>query len=174
MPETKKETIQCPTCGLVMAINFSPAVLQKTLKCPHCHTNRKVAEYLLYQGPAITKKKEGSTQVVRGALPKQAQLTDLSTGCSYSLQQGKNTLGRKAGTSDASVQIETTDSFMSRNHIGIDVENQNGGIYCVLYNTRNRNKTLVNGNRVEEGDRIELQNGTIITLGNTQLKFTLQ
>ena len=155
-----------------MAINFSPAVLQKTLECPHCHTKRKVAEYLLYRGPAI-KKEEGSTQVVRGALPKQAQLTDLSSGRSYSLQLGKNTLGRKAPTSDASVQIETTDSFMSRNHIGIDVENQNGGIYCVLYNTRNRNKTLVNGTRVEDGDRIELQSGTIITLGNTQLKFTL-
>jgi len=173
MPETKKETIQCPSCGLVMAINFSPAVLQKTLVCPNCHTSRKVAEYLLYREPT-KKNNEGSTQVVRNALPKQAQLTDLSTGRSYSLQQGKNTLGRKAATSDATVQIETTDSFMSRNHIGIDVENQNGGIYCVLYNTRNRNKTLVNGNRVEEGDRIELQNGTIITLGNTQLKFTLQ
>ena len=148
MPDTKKETIQCPSCGLVMAINFSPAVLQKTLECPHCHTNRKVAEYLLYRGPAI-KKEEGSTQVVRGALPKQAQLTDLSSGRSYSLQLGKNTLGRKAPTSDASVQIETTDSFMSRN------------------------KTLVNGTRVEDGDRIELQSGTIITLGNTQLKFTL-
>ena len=173
MPETKKETIQCPSCGLVMAINFSPAVLQKTLVCPNCHTSRKVAEYLLYREPT-KKNNEGSTQVVRNALPKQAQLTDLSTGRSYSLQRGKNTLGRKAATSDATVQIETTDSFMSRNHIGIDVENQNGGIYCVLYNTRNRNKTLVNGNRVEEGDRIELQNGTIITLGNTQLKFTLQ
>jgi pSer/pThr/pTyr-binding forkhead associated (FHA) protein len=173
MPETKKETIQCPSCGLVMAINFSPAVLQKTLVCPNCHTSRKVAEYLLYREPT-TKNNEGSTQVVRNVLPKQAQLTDLSTGRSYSLQRGKNTLGRKAATSDATVQIETTDSFMSRNHIGIDVENQNGGIYCVLYNTRNRNKTLVNGNRVEEGDRIELQNGTIITLGNTQLKFTLQ
>ena len=173
MPETKKETIQCPSCGLVMAINFSPAVLQKTLVCPNCHTSRKVAEYLLYREPT-TKNNEGSTQVVRNVLPKQAQLTDLSTGRSYSLQQGKNTLGRKAATSDATVQIETTDSFMSRNHIGIDVESQNGGIYCVLYNTRNRNKTLVNGNRVEEGDRIELQNGTIITLGNTQLKFTLQ
>lgn len=172
MPDTKKETIQCPSCGLVMAINFSPAVLQKTLECPHCHTKRKVAEYLLYRGPAI-KKEEGSTQVVRGALPKQAQLTDLSSGRSYSLQLGKNTLGRKAPTSDASVQIETTDSFMSRNHIGIDVENQNGGIYCVLFNTHNRNKTLVNGTRVEDGDRIELQSGTIITLGNTQLKFTL-
>jgi len=172
MPETKKETIQCPSCGLVMAINFSPAVLQKTLVCPNCHTSRKVAEYLLYREPT-TKNNEGSTQVVRNVLPKQAQLTDLSTGRSYSLQRGKNTLGRKAATSDATVQIETTDSFMSRNHIGIDVENQNGGIYCVLYNTRNRNKTLVNGNRVEEGDRIELQNGTIITLGNTQLKFTL-
>ena len=172
MPETKKETIQCPSCGLVMAINFSPAVLQKTLVCPNCHTSRKVAEYLLYREPT-TKNNEGSTQVVRNALPKQAQLTDLSTGRSYSLQRGKNTLGRKAATSDATVQIETTDSFMSRNHIGIDVENQNGGIYCVLYNTRNRNKTLVNGNRVEEGDRIELQNGTMITLGNTQLKFTL-
>lgn len=172
MPETKKETIQCPSCGLVMAINFSPAVLQKTLVCPNCHTSRKVAEYLLYREPT-KKNNEGSTQVVRNALPKQAQLTDLSTGRSYSLQRGKNTLGRKAATSDATVQIETTDSFMSRNHIGIDVENQNGGIYCVLYNTRNRNKTLVNGNRVEEGDRIELQNGTIITLGNTQLKFTL-
>ena len=173
MPETKKETIQCPSCGLVMAINFSPAVLQKTLVCPNCHTSRKVAEYLLYREPT-KKNNEGSTQVVRNALPKQAQLTDLSTGRSYSLQRGKNTLGRKAATSDATVQIETTDSFMSRNHIGIDVENQNGGIYCVLYNTRNRNKTLVNGNRVEEGDRIELQNGTIITLGNTQLKFTLE
>ena len=173
MPETKKETIQCPSCGLVMAINFSPAVLQKTLVCPNCHTSRKVAEYLLYREPT-TKNNEGSTQVVRNVLPKQAQLTDLSTGRSYSLQRGKNTLGRKAATSDATVQIETTDSFMSRNHIGIDVESQNGGIYCVLYNTRNRNKTLVNGNRVEEGDRIELQNGTIITLGNTQLKFTLQ
>jgi pSer/pThr/pTyr-binding forkhead associated (FHA) protein len=173
MPETKKETIQCPSCGLVMAINFSPAVLQKTLVCPNCHTSRKVAEYLLYR-ETTTKNNEGSTQVVRNVLPKQAQLTDLSTGRSYSLQRGKNTLGRKAATSDATVQIETTDSFMSRNHIGIDVENQNGGIYCVLYNTRNRNKTLVNGNRVEEGDRIELQNGTIITLGNTQLKFTLQ
>ena len=129
---------------------------------------------VIFNNIHITKKEEGSTQVVRGALPKQAQLTDLSTGRSYSLQLGKNTLGRKAGTSDASVQIETTDSYMSRNHIGIDLESRNGGIYCVLYNTRNRNKTLVNGNRVEEGDRIELQNGTIITLGNTQLKFTLQ
>jgi len=50
-------------------------------------------------------------------------------------------VGRKAATSRASVQIDTTDGYMSREHIQIDVNNGS----FLLMNARNLNDTYVDG-----------------------------
>lgn len=78
-------------------------------------------------------------------------------------------VGRKAATSRASVQIDTTDGYMSREHIQIDVDN---GSFSVM-NARNLNDTYVNSQLIANGDVVVLQHGNVIKMGESSLRFEI-
>ena len=58
-------------------------------------------------------------------------------GRTYKLHLGINTIGRRASTSSATVQIDTADRTMSRSHAVIEVRNAGGQMVHILKNGAN-------------------------------------
>ena len=95
-------------------------------------------------------------------------------GVSYPLEEGQNIVGRKGSTSKATVQIETADRYMSRQHCSIIVTSlPDGSKKVVLCNYQNKNLTIVDGLPIENGDQIRLTNNNAITMGHTTVTFKL-
>lgn len=114
----------------------------------------------------------GSEATRIGHVPNVAigSLVDVS-GRIYSLRLGINTIGRKASTSTASVQIHTADRTMSRRHAIIDVRQAGGGIVHILKNGANKNPSYLNGTLIGRTDQFVLNNGDHIKMGSTELTF---
>lgn len=92
-------------------------------------------------------------------------------GRSYQLMIGINSIGRKATTSSATVQIDTADRTMSRNHALIEVRNSGGQVLHILKNGANKNPSYLNGTLVEASDQLILNNGDRVKFGSTELVF---
>ena len=100
------------------------------------------------------------------------KLVDMA-GNTYPLSIGQNTIGRKAQTSNATIQILTNDRTMSRNHAVIYVENINGRMQHTLKNWENKNPTCHNNTPLLADDQDILNEGDQITLGKTIVTFKL-
>jgi len=95
-------------------------------------------------------------------------------GVEYPLEDGQNIIGRKGQTSKATIQIETPDRYMSRQHCSITVNQlPDGTMKAVLCNYQNKNLTSIDGQEIETGDAIRLTNGNSITMGHTTVIFKL-
>ncbi len=96
-----------------------------------------------------------------------------ATGISHRLKEGMNVVGRKAATSDATIQIDTTNRRMSRRHVIIEVvRTGNGSVTHYIENVRDKkNSTTVNGRNVEDDDRLILRNNDRICLAGDELTF---
>lgn len=93
-------------------------------------------------------------------------------GVEYPLELGINTVGRKADSSKASVQIRTNDKTMSRMHSVIEVSIlYDGTVKTVLRNSENLNPTYVGGKLLAKPDRVILNNGDIIKMGKVKIAF---
>lgn len=93
---------------------------------------------------------------------------------SYLLPIGRNIVGRSGETSEATIQIESEDRYMSRQHCCIDVKmGSDGQVTAVLSNYQNKNVMKVNGHQIQKGTSIQLSDGNTITMGHTNVKFKL-
>lgn len=193
--QTKR--ITCPKCGVVLEVKNTKDEEVKQVTCPKCKTLLKVkfAQPIeaptYYGGPKSGA--EGATQlgglsgatVLGGIKSGETQLVVPSAkapvtphlsfdGKDYFLQEGQNIIGRKASSSQATVQIETTDRYMSRQHISITVSTlPDGTKKAVLSNYQNKNQTIVDGQEITTGDKIRLTDGDKITMGHTTVVFKL-
>lgn len=96
-------------------------------------------------------------------------------GRRYYLQSGTNTIGRADSDSSASIQIDTEDRYMSRNHAAIDVEQSSRGLRHLLrYGYNTQISIMVNGRRLGNDTHVELHNGDTITMGHTPLTFVIE
>lgn len=196
--QTKR--IKCPKCGVVLDVKNSKNEEVKQITCPSCKTVLQVKfqpqqepmEAKTYIAPPKTTVNDGATQL-RGALsgatqlgglagatqlglsrPKQEKAKLMFSGMSYPLEEGQNIVGRKASTSTANIQIETTDRYMSRQHCSIIVSTlPDGTKKAVLSNYQNKNKTTIDGQEIAAGDAIRLTDGDSITMGHTTVTFKL-
>lgn len=93
-------------------------------------------------------------------------------GQKYPLGFGNNVIGRKATTSQATVQIVTDDRYMSRQHLAIQViKASTDKVRVVVSNYHNKNASYVNGQLLNEGDQLVLTEGSIIKMGNTTVVY---
>ncbi len=93
-------------------------------------------------------------------------------GQNYPLEFGKNVIGRKASTSQATIQIATDDRYMSRQHLNIHVIKVSAEkVRAVVSNDHNKNATYVNGQLLGEGDQLIITDGTTIKMGNTTVIY---
>lgn len=185
--------IQCPNCKVILDVKNSKDEEVKQIKCKNCGTPLKVTfrpqqepveAHTYIAEPKKPSVDSGATQLSAGSfgatqlaaathkLETQAKL--MFGLVSYPLKEGQNIVGRMGSTSKATVQIETTDRYMSRQHCCITVTKlPDGTIKAVLSNYQNKNLTTVDGEPIETGDQIRLTNFNKITMGMTTVTFKL-
>ncbi len=94
-------------------------------------------------------------------------------GVCYPLAEGHNTVGRRGQTSQASIQLPTTDMCMSRVNASFDVVKLADGSYHVSVSSVNEhNLVKINGHAVPVSNRIMLLDGMVLTLGRSAVTFT--
>lgn len=193
--------IKCPNCGIVLDVQNSKNESVKQITCPKCKSVLQVKfppqqepmEAETYIAPKPNYSDDGATQLAGGY--GETQLTNggyattqlglspikentkaklLYGGESYELEEGQNIVGRHGQTSKATVQINTADRYMSRQHCSIIVKTlPDGTKKAVLSNYQNKNLTTVDGQEIETGDEIRLSDGNNITMGHTTITFKL-
>lgn len=192
--------IKCPTCGKILRLQDSPKISTATFTCPVCkekHIVGKCQRFVEQAKPLLSTSEEtqyGSTSSPIGAgeetlyagsgcstnteetnigstpLSSVGFLVD-NLGRTYKLQLGVNTIGRKATTSSATIQIDTLDRTMSRSHAVIDVRNTGGQIIHILKNGANKNPSYHKGIQIGISDQMILNNGDKVKFGSTELTF---
>lgn len=184
--------VKCPQCNAVLDVKNSKNEEVKQIACPSCQTLLQVrfapqqesieAQTFLGTPQSSHPLNNGETQLsvgISGAtrLYISEQQTHSHTelllgGVNYPLVEGQNIVGRKGTTSKATVQIETADRYMSRQHCSITVTTlPDGTKKAVLSNYQNKNLTTVDGQPIETGDSIRLTDGNSITMGHTTVTF---
>ena len=185
--------IQCPNCQTVLDVKNTNNERLKVIKCPACKQELKITfepkvepmeAHTFYATPKPVIN-DGSTQLGAGIAGTTQLASHISSessktaklvfgGKEYELAEGANIIGRKANTSTATVQIETNDRYMSRQHCRITVKTSpDGSKKVILSNYQNKNLTTVDGQEIETGDEIRLTNGDRITMGHTTVTFKL-
>lgn len=181
--------VKCPNCGVVLDVKNSKNETQKQITCPQCESPLQV-NFAPKKEPLIAEtyyapkhlRNEGATQLAirkdkshEPSLPKEESHAELVyQGHSYLLSEGLNVIGRSATSSMATIQIQTDDRYMSRQHATIEINTlPDGTIKAVLSNYKNKNQTTINAQVIETGDKIKLEDGNTITMGKTTVVFKL-
>ena len=197
--ETKR--IKCPSCGVLLDVRNSQNEAVKMITCPQCKAQLKVmfsqqhaATPQSFGETEYVGNSNGETQYVNrdngetlyvGHSSSQSDETILADkneevtpgyllygGQKYPLGFGTNVIGRKATTSQATVQIATDDRYMSRQHLAIQVcMVSTDNVRVVVSNYHNKNASYVNGQLLNEGDQLILSEGSIIKMGNTTVVY---
>lgn len=167
--------ITCPQCRATLSVTNSKNEEVKRIKCPNCGKQIDIR----FKRPV---REDGAT--VLGGIPTggETQLGPVSVsrkkaymelnGVRYNLEIGRNTIGRKAKTSSADVQLDTPDLYMSRQHAIINVRRlPDGSIKSDIANDQNKNATRVNGMELLASDEIVLNDGDRIQMGDTTVIF---
>lgn len=193
--------IKCPTCGKVLRLQDAPNINAASFTCPVCeekHVVGKCQRYVEQPKPMVSSGDEtryGGASVQQGgdetrigsqpqcggsdetrigsaSSPAVGVLVD-NLGRTYQLRSGINTIGRKAASSPASVQIATDDRTMSRSHAVIEVSHAGGKTIHILRNGANKNPSFLNGSLIGQHDQLILNNGDRIKMGNTEMTFKI-
>ena len=182
--ETLKQ-ITCPSCKTILQVKFQPQQEQPQQEPIEAKTYYAPPKRSMADSGATQLAGAGGETVLGGGLSGATQLytpTQKATatamltfeGKDYPLEEGQNIIGRQGTTSKATVQIETADRYMSRQHCSIKVTTlPDGTKKAVLSNYQNKNLTSVDGQEIETGDEIRLTNGDRITMGHTTVVFKL-
>ena len=189
-------SIKCPTCGKILRIKETPTINTAKFICPVCKEKHIVGNCQRIQKNRpkdIEATQYGTSQSTTSGSAEDTQyepngsgavegtrvanapvnvgyLVD-SAGRRYQLSKGVNTIGRKAMASNATVQIDDPNGYMSRNHASIEVRERGNQLLYIMKNTLNKNPSYVNGNLVNEGDQLILNHGDRLKLGFNELTF---
>ena len=187
--------IKCPTCGKVLRLQDASNINAASFVCPVCKERHIVGECQRFveqpqsgydatqYGTPPNPQSGGDNEVTMlqgggGEATSIAQTPSVIVGQlvdhegrNYNLRLGVNTIGRKASTSTATVQILTSDRTMSRSHAVIDVRKAGAGVVHVLKNGANKNPSYINGSLIGRQDQFVLNDGDRIKMGCTELVF---
>ena len=178
--------IKCPTCGKILRLNDTPNIDNASFTCPVCREKHIVGNCQRYVEPpkyvaSVGEETQYGSLSSRQTSTEEAQMVSAPQGDigyledrfgnTYKLHLGINTIGRKANTSTATLQIDTTDRTMSRSHAIIEVRDAGGQIIHILRNGANKNPSYHNGTLIGSADQLILNNGDAVKFGSTELTF---
>lgn len=168
--QTKR--IVCPKCKVLLDVRNSKNEEVKQITCPSCKAILQVKFATDDGATQLATVNNGATQLVMPKATSQAYLE--YEGRTYPLKEGQNIVGRKGCILKATVQIDTADRYMSRQHCSITVTTlPDGTKKAVLSNYQNKNLTTIDGQPIETGDTIRLTDGNSIKMGHTTITFKL-
>ena len=163
--------IVCPEGHQQLSFNEVPGYQNMVVECPKCHFKANAS---VYQGGMQARGAHGTdempTQLVMP--PRSAatigQIRVKSTNEIQYLKTGKNIIGRRAKTGTADIRI-STDIYMSRQHVLIDVVEKGDGYEHRLVEINSKNIVKLNGRPINRGDILILKFGDTMTLGMTDI-----
>jgi len=179
---TKK--VYCPNCNGDFMIKLNKPV--KVITCPKCKRTEVIGKY------TDTPQSKGNEDLSEDSTVFRTQ-TKLNSDNIYmpgklslvkddrcwaddnnevQLKRGLNTLGRKSPSSSSSIQLPTTDPYMSKNHITIEITMKPDATFehCISDNN-SANGTFINKIRIEPGEIFILTPNDTIRMGRTIFKF---
>ncbi len=184
--------IKCPYCNVVLDIKNTNNETEKQITCPFCKSEliikftpkKEPVEAHTYYAPKrpavdsgatqLGQPVSGETQLSLHASQTISKVSIIYEGKSYPLKDGDNIIGRKASTSNATIQLPTNDAYLSRQHCIIKVTPlPDGTKKVVLSNYHNKNITRIDTQVVEKEDEIRLADGNIVTMGRTKITIKL-
>lgn len=166
----EKIKIRCPFCSNVLIVSDNPDNSGKKLRCPVC----KQVDFFENFARVEDTPEADSTQIGNRFKAGTAVFRLNYNGRVYPLSEGFNSVGRKASSSSASIQVDNPeDSGFSRLHFNIEiVKGCDGAWHSYLSNASNKNPTYLNGIQVGSGEKLGLRSGDIIKSSSTELLFT--
>lgn len=91
----------------------------------------------------------------------------------YKLSEGQTVIGREDDDEPSDISI-TGDDTISRRSVSINIVADDYGFDYILKVLNASNPVRVNGKQIKVGEKVYLDVGDIITIGNTNLKFDNQ
>lgn len=168
-------SIICPNCRAKLSFNEIPNWQEKIVECPHCKFRAKANVYqsgLAGQGGQGAD--DAATQMPGAfAMPSDSEIGVIKLGDSgrcFQLKEGTNVIGRVAQSGTADLKI-STDPYMSRRHLQIDVIKTPFGIEHRLVEIDSKNIIHLNGAPIQRGDILKLNYGDRLILGKTEVIF---
>ena len=92
-------------------------------------------------------------------------------GREYPLQMGRNIVGRRNHTRPTTLMLDVNDTYMSREHILINVEQVGDKLRATVTNYQNTTDTQAAGLPLAKGEMVVLNNGMTITMGETTVTY---
>ncbi|MBP3726318.1 MAG: FHA domain-containing protein [Bacteroidaceae bacterium] len=196
MPQKKR--VKCPHCEQLLDVVNSRNEKVKTISCLKCGGRMNVQflhpssdDEIIPNAETVHQQRPHNVAgTIYGGKPQRPKdesndvpqrvwhvvLRDTNTDRSYPLQMGRNIVGRASASSEADVQIDTNDRFMSRQHLLITLVPKSGlsPLKVTLQNYQNKNVTYVNGVPLDKADIVVLENGSTIKMGNSILHIQFQ
>lgn len=162
--------IKCPKCGKVLRLQHLPGIENKIVPCPVCGARTPFLQCVKVQSV----KPVDDTELPSSLKKSKVFLVDRLNNRSYELPLGRNSVGRAHETSTANVQINTADKGMSRVHSVIEViSTASGNIRCIISNAKNKNATYVNGEKLEDGDELYLEDGDTVKMSVSEFRIEI-
>ena len=164
----KSRIITCPRCGAMMEVTNPNLQSVRDVNCPN--PNCKVLLHVNFDDgeTVLAEKKE------RKDVPGQLVYNNHSP---LYLKEGKNTVGRADSKHTADLGLEVNDQAMSRLHCLIEVHKLSTGMYkAVISDLRDETKinkmcTEINGEPLMKEDKMVLDDGDSIKMGNTVIRY---
>lgn len=165
--------VKCPKCGSILKIGKREGMEKMNLTCPLCDYKGLFSTYISMDLADAAKEEtnyEGDqtqTDSETEVMQKSMSIGRLRcNGQVYALSEGENIVGRKAESSEATIQIPDESRRMSRRHITITVirVGKNTVQHRLQLSKKEVNTTLLNNEKLQPGDIMILNNGDVITL----------
>lgn len=163
--------IVCPECHQQLSFNEVPGYQNMVVECPKCHFKANAS---VYQSGAQARGAQGADEMPTQLVFPPKTVADIgqirvkSTNEIQFLKAGQNIIGRRAKTGTADIKI-STDMYMSRQHVRIDVVKKGVGYEHHLVEINSKNIVKLNGKPINRGDILILKFGDTMTLGTTDI-----
>lgn len=167
----RKIFIVCPECHQQLSFNEVPGYQNMVVECPKCHFKANAS---VYQSGAQARGAHGADDMATQLVMPPKSTSDVgqirvkSTNEVQWLNPGSNVIGRRAQTGTADIKI-STDMYMSRKHVQIDVVKKGMGYEHHLVEINSKNIVKLNGKPINRGDVLILKFGDVLTLGTTDI-----
>lgn len=167
---------QCPKCGKAFKVVFRGQAARSSAGPESVLSGDRQTGTSQAANDGATQlggQPSGEATVLRGQSgATHAQPRLVCRGREYTLQTGRNIVGRKSTQKPADIMLDVDDQYMSRQHIAVTITRlANGTIRAIVQNYRNTNQTHVAGQPLAAGEEVILNHGTTIKMGDTEIVY---
>lgn len=177
MPQATSDKIKivCPQCKSALSVSKLPGIEQKVLTCPICKYKATIGSYLnnslRVQVPSCDAPTEvGDVPTVKKTATSEVPVCLKVNGMTYPLKVGSNSIGRKATTGTADIQI-AGDKYMSRSQGIFYVERTINGFIYKYQELGAANHSVISGVVLEDGDVVAVKVGDVLLMGDTSVQL---